>query len=280
MNPENVIITGAGGFVGGALARHYSEKGKKVTNLSRRDLDGIDSVRVDLGDSAPDFTPPDPEKSVLIHSAASMNTSNLQELWGANVLGSANLFRWAADHGIGHVVFISSGGVYPYRNDHAWGEEESVDPIGHYGYTKYMGESIARMHSKIDGLSVSVLRLFFPFDLEGTGGMSRMFVDRLSKKLEFQINEGGKPAMNPVYIEDFVDLVDRAVQKGGDNGFEIYNAAGAEVLTFREMCGFFENVVGKQAKTRDTGNVQEDLIGSIEKAKKDLDWEPQFRFNQ
>ena len=29
MNPETVIISGAGGFVGGAIAAHYSDNGNR-----------------------------------------------------------------------------------------------------------------------------------------------------------------------------------------------------------------------------------------------------------
>ena len=279
MNPETVIISGAGGFVGGAIAAHYSDKGIEVRNFSRSKLKEIPTTQVDLAESKPRFSPGNLEQTVLVHCAASMNTSNLDEMWGANVAGTANLLRWATDQKIGHVILVSSGGVYPYRNDYAWSERDEVDPIGHYGYTKFMSDNIAQMHPSIDGLPVTVLRLFFPFDLAATGGMGRMFTNRLRQNLDFQINEGGKPAMNPVYIEDFVDLVSLAVQRGGGNGYEIFNAGGVETLTFLDMCRFFEKETGKTAKLKQTGDTQQDLIGSIEKARIELGWNPTFRFN-
>ena len=279
MSPEQVYITGASGYVGGRVARRYLDDEIRVVNLSRSSSAICENEKVDLASEEPSISVKDASNSVLIHSAASMNTGDPKMLWNVNVEGTRNLLSWAAREGFPHVVLIATGGVYSYRDDYAWKESDAVDPIGDYGYTKYISESVARMHAAKGDFRVTVLRLFFPFDLEGEGGMGRLFVSRLQQNLEFQINEGGKPAMNPVFVEDFVDLVRLAVQRGDGNGYEVFNAGGVETITFLDMCRFFETRTGKTAKLKQTGNTQQDLIGSIDKARNELGWNPTFRFN-
>lgn len=277
--PEQVFITGASGYVGGRIAQSYDADGVPVENLSRSASPVGTHHPIDLAAAEPSISVKNGAETVLIHSAASMNTGDPDLLWKVNVEGTKNLLSWAAKQKISHLVLIGTGGVYPYRDEYAWLESDSVDPIGDYGYSKYISESVARMHAARNDFRVTVLRLFFPFDLEGEGGMGRLFVNRLRQNLEFQINEGGKPAMNPVFIEDFVDLVRLAVQRESGNGYEVFNAGGAETITFLDMCRFFETRTGKTAKLKQTGNTQQDLIGSIDKARNELGWSPSFRFN-
>ncbi len=274
---KKVFVSGASGYVGSAVCRELVAEGKDVVGFSRSGAGG--NVALDITTPVLGELPAKAGGSVLVHSAASMNVGDRDSLWSTNVDGTYHLLNWALQAKLDHVVLISTGGVYPYRNDHAWKEDEETDPIGPYGYSKFIAEETARMFSRDYGLSVTVLRLFFPFDLEGEGGMGRLFVSRLNSGLPFQIRPEGKPGMNPIYLLDFVDLVKNVVENGPPScGFEIYNAGGAEVISFLEMAQYFEKVVGKEAVIERIDEPQEDLIGSIDKAKCAFDWEPKFNF--
>jgi nucleoside-diphosphate-sugar epimerase len=103
--PVRVVVVGAGGFVGGAIARHLVGQGAAVLALARRDLD---LLAIDAGDRLADMLRPD--DAVVMASAqapcrtAAMMTANVRM---AEAVCDALVRRPAA-----HLVYISSDAVY------------------------------------------------------------------------------------------------------------------------------------------------------------------------
>ncbi|MEE4274231.1 MAG: NAD-dependent epimerase/dehydratase family protein [Thermoanaerobaculales bacterium] len=130
------LVTGGGGFLGGAIVRRLVDRGESVRALQRGhypELEalGVECFRGDLGD---------PEAvdravagcDVVYHVAAKV------EMWGprepffrANVEGTDNILRSMRRHGGRRLVFTSSPSVV-HGGDHIAGADESLGYPEHY----------------------------------------------------------------------------------------------------------------------------------------------------
>ncbi len=96
-----VAITGAGGFLGGALATRLRAEGTRVVELRR---DGPDPFSL--------AGPHDPASlsgvDTLVHAAWDLRTTDAEAAWAVNVEGSRGLIGAATEAGVGRLVFVSS----------------------------------------------------------------------------------------------------------------------------------------------------------------------------
>ncbi|MDP6935477.1 MAG: NAD-dependent epimerase/dehydratase family protein, partial [Myxococcota bacterium] len=143
-----VLVTGAGGFLGGAVARQLVERGETVRSFSRGEYPalaamGIDVRRGDLADSDAVLAAADGCDAV-IHVAARPG------IWGKwddyhrpNVLGTDNVIAACRTHGIGRLVFTSSPSVVVATEHTEAGDESLPYPSrypAHYPATKALAE--------------------------------------------------------------------------------------------------------------------------------------------
>jgi nucleoside-diphosphate-sugar epimerase len=104
---SNVAITGASGFVGSMLARHFEDAGWDVTRLSRSAGDGV-TVPFHLGeDLAPDVFR-SRQISALVHCAYDFRPIKAAEIHRVNVEGSRKLLAAAKAGGVDRMAVMSS----------------------------------------------------------------------------------------------------------------------------------------------------------------------------
>ncbi len=151
-----ILVTGATGFVGAAVARLLVDQGAAVRVLvressDRRNIEGLNAdVAVgDLRDRA------GLERALkgctgLIHAAADYRlwARRPQDLYDTNVGGTRNIMLAAAEVGVGRIVYTSSVAVLGLPADGRPGDEEVPvsleDMIGDYKRSKYMAETEVR----------------------------------------------------------------------------------------------------------------------------------------
>jgi nucleoside-diphosphate-sugar epimerase len=122
------LVTGGGGFLGGAIARALLARGDEVVSFARGDYpalraDGIATVRGDLGNAA------DVRRAVtgcdtVFHVAAKA------DIWGldadferSNVLGTSNVIEACRQQGIARLIYTSTPSVVHEGKDVAGGNE-------------------------------------------------------------------------------------------------------------------------------------------------------------
>ena len=74
-----------------------------------------------------------------------------------------------------------------------------------YSATKVAAERLAQAYDQ--HLDIAILRLFVPY---GPGQERRMLprlVERVRAGAPIQLNRDGRPRMNPIYVDDVVDVV-------------------------------------------------------------------------
>lgn len=143
-----VLVTGGGGFLGGAIVRRLVARGDTVRTLQRGDYPalaamGIECVRGDLGDAA------------LVQSAvrgcdAVIHTAAKAGVWGpfdeyyrANVVGTRNVLAACRAAGVKRLVYTSSPSVVFDGRDEAGIDETAPYPtryLAHYPRTKAEAE--------------------------------------------------------------------------------------------------------------------------------------------
>jgi nucleoside-diphosphate-sugar epimerase len=122
-----IAVTGASGFLGGAVARALLRRGEKIRCLQRSDVPelralGAEVVQVDLGDAAAVLTALRGCDAVLHIAAKAGVWGPLKEYWHANVLGTRNVIKACQELGIAKLVYTSTPSVV-----HAGGDVEGID---------------------------------------------------------------------------------------------------------------------------------------------------------
>ncbi|MCW5770754.1 MAG: NAD-dependent epimerase/dehydratase family protein [Rhodospirillaceae bacterium] len=151
-----VLVTGATGFVGAAVARRLLSEGAQLRFLVRagsdtRNIDGLPGERAvgDLGDPA-SLARAVAGCEAVFHVAADYRlwVPRPAEIYRANVDGSAALVRAAAKAGVGRIVYCSSVAVLGTDKSGRPADEDTpvalADMIGHYKRSKFLAEEAVR----------------------------------------------------------------------------------------------------------------------------------------
>ena len=135
-----ILVTGGGGFLGGAVARELLARGESVRSMQRSDAPklrvlGVDVVQADLAD-AESVLAASKGCDAIIHVAAKAGVwGHYADYHRANVVGTRNTIDACRQHGIQRLVFTSTPSVI-----HAGGDVEGVDesaPIATHFETAY-----------------------------------------------------------------------------------------------------------------------------------------------
>jgi nucleoside-diphosphate-sugar epimerase len=178
VSARSVLITGAGGFAGGALATGFTGLGWDVIGIDRAfdDSDvpgGFDRIVADLGrDGVPGSVP---RVDLFVHGAwVSADPATLgiteDEYVARNVGALRAAAEYAAHRRPSAFVFISSSGVFA-ATDAVDGLTDDCEATGSspYAVAKRVGERLAR--AELDGITdVHVVRLGY---LYGPGEVAR-----------------------------------------------------------------------------------------------------------
>src|SRR5262245_32666018 len=152
-----VVLTGGGGFVGGAVARRLRERGDDVVALVRDpvrapDLGsiGADVVANDLATAAA-IEPSMAGADALIHAAGSYRVGIPQReraaMWDANVGTTTRVLEAAAAAGTKRIVYVSTCNAFGNTHGKVVDESYQRDPaegfVSWYDETKYRAHEVA-----------------------------------------------------------------------------------------------------------------------------------------
>lgn len=155
----NIFITGASGFIGRYLIKELIDQGYQITGLSREaqpSQEGIDFITGDI--TKPEsFSSALKNMDMVFHNAAyAMDWGKKNDFYEINVKGTKNVAEACREHGIQHLIYTSSAGVYGYPKDETTiTEETEKKPLNMYQKTKYDGEKVLREYND---LTVSAIR--------------------------------------------------------------------------------------------------------------------------
>ncbi len=219
-----VLVTGATGFVGSAVARQALEKGYHVRCLVRsssaldniRDLD-IETVYGDLG-SFDDVTRAVNGIDAVFHVAADYRlfVRDPDRMYTANVAGSRNIVLASLKANVERVVYTSS--VCTLRLDPAGRAVDETskatlhDMIGHYKRSKFLAEREVDRLVQEHGAPVVTVNPSTPIgprDIKPTP-TGAIIVDTLQGKMPAYVDTG----LNVVHVDDVATGHFLALERG------------------------------------------------------------------
>jgi nucleoside-diphosphate-sugar epimerase len=165
---KTVLVTGATGLLGGALAKRLAADGAVVRALARhpereRFLRGVDGITLVQGDITDKHRMHDVTQGCdIVFHAAAIADGALAIQREINVEGTRNVMQAAAEAHAQRIVHVSTLAVYGFRERGDISEDMSLEPehaaYAAYGITKAEAESVVRSIAHKHELDYSILR--------------------------------------------------------------------------------------------------------------------------
>jgi len=247
------LVTGATGFVGGAVARALVRAGVDVRVLARRDSDlrslrglAVEPVTGDLRDPG-SLRPALAGCRQLYHVAAhyALWAQDPAIFYAINVTGTTNLLEAARRAGIERTVYCSTIGAIGLPRGGGHGTEEtpvSLDQMaGHYKRSKYLAEQ-AVLKLASEGLPVVIVNPSAPVgeaDVRPTP-TGQVIVDFMKRRMPAYIETG----MNIIDVDDVAAGHLQAMDKGRQGERYIL---GNKNLMLREVFEILSRLTGVPA---------------------------------
>jgi len=263
-----VLVTGAGGFIGGHLVADLLESGKTVRAVDIKPQDEWYQVHSDAENVVADCADMGDAHKMAVGTeeiynlAADMGGMGFIENNKAecmlSVLTSTNVLVAARDAGTQRYFYSSSACVYAGDkqtdpNVTALKESDAypADPEDGYGWEKLFSERMARHFREDFGIETRVARYHNVYGPEGTfeGGrekapaaLSRKIAEaKLSGNHVIDVWGDGEQSRSFMYIDDCVRGTKEIL--AGDN-VEPVNLGSSELVTINQMIGILEDIAG------------------------------------
>lgn len=301
-----VCITGATGFLGGALARALAGEGIELHGLRRRGSDASSLADVPITWHEGDLDQPSGLAGFMdgadwvIHAAGMLGRAGAreEEYRRVNVEGTRHVLAAAlAAGGAPRVLHLSSPGVLG-PSEVAVEEDTPARPTNAYERSKAAAEDVAREFAA-RGLPVVLARPGFVY---GPGDRHVLGLFQAIRRGRFFFIDGGRHRCQPTFVDDAVAGMLAAARRGRPG--EAYHVVGPRAVTFRELAnaiageldvppprlslprmpvmlaaGSLEvaaGLAGRTAPLSRTGVAffSEDRVVSWEKARRELGWAP------
>jgi nucleoside-diphosphate-sugar epimerase len=245
MSGERLIaVTGAGGFIGGAVCRRLAAEGAGVVGVDLRE-----EARPLVEAQGAKFVAADIRSTKSLEDAfagcdAVVNTAALVGDWGrmeefieANVRGTLSVLDAAEASGVGRVVHLASVAGWGYEFSRDLDEGAPLRSCGGpYADTKGASDYLAR------GRGAVVIR---PGDVYGPGSVPWTIrpVEAI-RSGTFALPGSGEGIMTLIYVDDLVDAIVAATSAPGVEGLAMAVWDG-EPVTASEFFNRYSSMLGK-----------------------------------
>ena len=248
-----VLLTGAGGFVGRAVAARHEARGLEVLGCdlhgAARAVDVLDGEA--LRNLALEFRP-----TVFVHGAAITTATRGDELdlLEVNLRGTLHALQAARNAGVIHFMLLSSAGVY------ASGQPEPITESGltssdrAYSLSKTLAEEICDL-GKSAGMTVWALRpaaVYGPLEVVSPTRSRGSLIFEIARQLRnprIELPRASSDAYNFLHTGDLARLLEIIAQRQSDGGTHMYNVGG-DTVTALEIVKGFERVTGESLEPR------------------------------
>jgi len=235
-----VLITGAGGFTGLALARRMAATGLTVRGLIRTPAKEAELISAGIeplcGDVRDDATLRRAVQGVdlIYHLAAVFRRAGVfdSEYRSVHVDATRQLIEAAGRAGVRRVVHCSTVGVHgDVQGDAPATEDAPFHPMDIYQQTKLEGERMARETAGRVGMQVTVVR---PGPIYGPGDRRLLKLIGGVARRRFRLLGSGRPRFQMVYVDDLIDGMLLAGDRAEADG-RTYILTGVEAPTLTEL---------------------------------------------
>jgi UDP-N-acetylglucosamine 4-epimerase len=305
---KSILITGGAGFIGSNLCEYFLNKNYKVVcldNLATGHLyniqpffsnDNFTFIEGDIRDLETCHKALENIDYVLHQAALGSVPRSLKDPITSNdvnVSGFLNMLVASRDAGVKRFVYAASSSTYGDSESLPKVEEIIGKPLSPYAITKYVNELYADIFSKAYGLETIGLRYFNVFgrkqDPNGAyAAVIPKFVMQLMNYESPIINGDGNYSRDFTYIDNVIQMNELAMLTENPEAVNtVYNTAFGDRTTLNQMVALLKEYLSEfDSRIADVevihgpnraGDIPHSLA-SIEKAKKLLNYNPQFSF--
>lgn len=250
---STVLVTGASGMLGGAVARALAARGDDVTVMQRGPSStALRELRVDIADQTAVQSVVHGFDSV-VHLAAKVSlTGDERDFAAVNIDGTRHLLQAARESGVGRFVHVSSPSVAHAGASIVGAEAQPADPArahGHYARTKAVAE-LAALDADGDGLAVVAVR---PHLVWGPG--DEQLIGRIIRRARagrlFLVHRG-YALIDTTYVDNAVDAIVAALDRAPDPAVHgrAFVVTNGEPRTVRELLTRIAGAAGLPGPTR------------------------------
>jgi len=283
-----ILVTGAAGFIGSAVAIKLLERGDTVVGLDNlndyysvelkkarlgrtqahesfsfykldvKDIEGIEQI----------FKNEQFDKVVHLAAQAGVRYSidNPRIYIETNIVGFTNILEGCRHNDIQHLVYASSSSVYGSNTNLPLSVHDNVDhPMSLYAATKKSNELMAHAYSNLFNLPTTGLRFFTVYGPWGRPDMALfLFTKAILADETVPVFNYGKHTRDFTYIDDIVEGVLMSLDKiaSTDQNYDssepdpgtssapwrVYNIGGGNPVELLRYIELIEDATGKKAK--------------------------------
>lgn len=240
--PQRILVTGVGGFVGSHLAQALLAQGHHVVGvdafipsysrwlkernlLSLRQSPNFDFAELDLRYDPLDdvFEDVDTVVNEAAYPGLPRSWTDLEAYVDCNLLAVARLIDAGTKAGIRRFVQASTSSVY---GEHAIGDEQQpTRPISPYGVSKLAAEQLLLAHVHAHGFPATILRYFSIYGPRQRPDMAyHIVIEALRHGRPVTIFGDGHQSRSNTFVTDCVAGTIAAI--GGAELGEVYNIGG------------------------------------------------------
>jgi UDP-glucuronate 4-epimerase len=285
-----VLVTGAAGFIGAAVAlrllargddvigvdsvNDYYDVGLKSARLDRlKPFEKFLFLRKDISDRsfmANLFAERGIERVVHLAAQAGVRYSlqNPHAYVDSNLVGFMNILEGCRHHRIQHLVYASSSSVYGGNTRMPFSEHHNVDhPVSLYAATKKANELMAHTYSHLYRLPTTGLRFFTVYGPWGRPDMALfLFTKAILEGKPIDVYNHGDMRRDFTYIDDIAEGVIRTLDRPAEADvqyvadepdpassnapYKVFNIGNQDSVPLMDFIGHLEEALGRTAEKR------------------------------
>ena len=268
-----ILITGATGLLGAPLTTYLAQS-NEVHALARfsdpRVRDELESagahlIPIDLRSVDRSHIPEGLD--YVIHAGAVLPSKGAEhsrsDTFEINVQATGRLMRLTPD--VKGFVYCSSGSVYAYQGQRPMREDDPYglhNNIPTYAASKIAAESLVEFLSRDQGTPTTIIRIFTVYG--PTGGTVTSRIDLVAEGKEIALFPGGPNQQTPMYVDDAVELAERAAMLATVPPL-VVNFAGSETASVQEYTKMGADILGVDVTYRESDTAYYPIWADVEK---------------
>lgn len=284
---NNILVTGAAGFIGFHMAKLLCDLGYDVIGLDclddyydvflkkdrLKELSTYDNFHftessISDADSVNQLFI-DNNIDVVINLAAQAGVrysiKNPHKYIDSNILGFTNVLEACRHNNVKHLIYASSSSVYGANNKIPFNADDRTDhPISLYAATKKANEMMAHSYASLYSIPVTGLRFFTVYGPWGRPDMAYfLFTKSIIDGSAINLFNGGDMMRDFTYVDDIVKTISLLIdkppvkddeKKGAELNtsesfapYRLFNIGNNNPVNVREFLQILEELIGKKA---------------------------------